>query len=598
MTVAGGWILAPLVLAVVLVGWGLLVDAAVRSSVPAALVPGIGLSAVIVAGGLGILVAPRVVAPVIAVGALTGFWAGRRRLTALDRGVMGAAALAAGGTYIVYALPTVVHGGVLAGFGRLDDSSTWLALTDNLLTHGREVPALGPSTYPQVLRDYLDTGYPLGSLLPVALTARLSGQDAANVFQPVIAVYGSVMACSLWAVARSLIPSPAAGAAAALVAAQASLVFGYAQWGGIKEVASAALVATVAPLAVLAWRRDGARTMVLVIISCGALAGVLGVDGAPWALPAGLVALAGWLRARGRPLPWRPLAGLSVLAVFVAVPALVALELLKVSPLPGNEIVGAERFGRLLGVLNPLQAAGIWPQADFRTDAVSPFLSGLLSVVVLAAALAGAAAGARARVFAPAVLLAIAGSGAALIVVLGTPWIDAKAYAVLSPMVLLVALGTLVRAGMTALVPVGRPPASLAAFPVLAAVVVGVTVSTVAVTLDTPVAPRGEFAELARIGDRFAGQGPTLVLSDAVYASRHFLREADVEGASDRRVRFVYLRSGMVAPNYSDVRVDAVAPADLAVYRTLVRRQGAPGTPPPAYAKRFDGRYWEVWQQR
>ncbi len=598
MTVTGGWIFAALVLGAVFVGWGLLLDAATRSRVPAALVPGVGLSAVIVAGGLGILVAPRVVAPVVAMGALAGLWVGRGRLRTLDRGMMGAAALAAGGTYIVYALPTVVHGGVLAGFGRLDDSATWLALTDNLLTHGREVPALGPGSYPQVLRDYLDTGYPLGSLLPVALTARLSGQDAANVFQPVIAVYGSVMACSLWAVARSLIRSPAAAAAAALAAAQASLVFGYAQWGGIKELASAALVATVAPLVVLAWRRDGARTMALVIISCGALAGVLGVDGAPWALPAGLVALAGWLRASGRPPPWSALAGLSVLAVLVAVPALVALELLKVSPLPGNEIVGAERFGRLLRVLNPLQSAGVWPQADFRTDAASPALFGVLAVGVLGVALAGAVVAARAGVFAPAVLLAVAGSGTALIVALGTPWIDAKAYAVLSPMVLLVALATLARTSMAALMPDHRSPAVMAAPPVLAILTLAVAVSTVAVTRGAPVAPRGEFAELARIGDRFAGQGPTLVLSNAVYASRHFLRAADVEGASDRRVRFVYLRSGMVAPNYSDVRVDAVAPADLAVYRTLVRRRGAPGAAPPAYAKRFNGRYWEVWQRR
>ena len=57
-------------------------------------------------------------------------------------------------------------------------------------------------------------------------------------------------------------------------------------------------------------------------------------------------------------------------------------------------------------------------------------------------------------------------------------------------------------------------------------------------------APNGRLTELQAIGNTFAGQGPTLENDYDPYGARHFLRKLDAEGASELRVRPVFLRAG------------------------------------------------------
>lgn len=593
MTAAGGWILVPLVLTVVLVGWGLLVDAATGRATPAALLPGLGLAALICAGGLVVLIdgAGPAIVPVGLLGTAAGLALGVRRLTDAPHGLWLAPLGAAAGVLLLQALPTLLDGGIIGGYGRLDDSATWLGLTDRLFEHGRDVDGLEPGTYTRVLQDYLAQGYPIGGLVPVGLGAKLSLQDVANAYQPVIGMYSVILSCSVYAMARPLVSNRAAAALVGLVAAQSSLLYGYAQWGGVKELVAAALLATMGPLIARAWRPDGAGAMAQTLIVAGALSGVLGVSGAPWVLPGLALAFYGWIGRSGE-AAFRPLLGIVPLALVVALPALeMARTLVRTTPTTfgANEISEQEGLGRLLEPLSPLQGAGLWPQEDFRTDSSVEGLLVVLALAVTALAVAATVVAVRRRAYAVPAVLAVVLVGTTTIVALGSPWIDAKALAVTSPFVL-AAAATLLARGV---VDDGSRVAVAGALALLCAV----SVSTTAVLRSTPGVPREEVAELQDIGERFAGTEPSLFLPHQVYATRHFLRYLGIEGASERRDRLVQLKDGSLAPDYTEVDVAQVAEADLAVYRLVVRRAGAPSPLPAGYEQVFRGRFWEVWRR-
>src|SRR5207244_2418678 len=65
-------------------------------------------------------------------------------------------------TFLFYGAPVIVSGQpTFAGYVKLDDTATFLALTDRALTHGRGVSGLPPSSYRAALDVNLAHGYPL-----------------------------------------------------------------------------------------------------------------------------------------------------------------------------------------------------------------------------------------------------------------------------------------------------------------------------------------------------------------------------------------------------------------------------------------------------
>ena len=83
------------------------------------------------------------------------------------------------------------------------------------------------------------------------------------------------------------------------------------------------------------------------------------------------------------------------------------------------------------------------------------------------------------------------------------------------------------------------------------------------------------------------------------YGVRHFLRDADPEGASElRRRRVPLLGGGEPARRATRADTDELDPRGLFVYRTLVlRRSPAQSRPPAAYGLTRRGDYYEVWQR-
>jgi hypothetical protein len=133
---------------------------------------------------------------------------------------------------------------------------------------------------------------------------------------------------------------------------------------------------------------------------------------------------------------------------------------------------------------------------------------------------------------------------------------------------------------------------------VAAAIAGGVLWSSALAFHEVSLAPRDRLAELERIGDRFAGQGPTLMTEYEPYGARHFLRDMDAEGASELRWRVIPLRSGQPLPKLGFADIDRFRLDGILVYRTLVlRRSPVASRPPSVYRLVSRGNYYDVWQR-
>jgi hypothetical protein len=128
----------------------------------------------------------------------------------------------------------------------------------------------------------------LGPFAPLGVLHRLLGTDPAWLWQPYLACLGGLLALALYALLGRLVESGPLRALAAALAAQPALLFGYSLWGGVKELAAAALLAALAASAVLIQETVSTRAVLplalvipLALVTAAILA-VLSVAGAPW----------------------------------------------------------------------------------------------------------------------------------------------------------------------------------------------------------------------------------------------------------------------------------------------------------------------------
>ena len=273
-----------------------------------------------------------------------------------------------------------------------------------MLEHGRNLAGVAPSSYSRTLEAWLGSAYPIGAFLPLGVTARLTGQDLANAYQPVLAVMAAIAAMGMAACVRPLLGSRAWAAVAGLVAVQASLLLGYAQWGGIKEICAVALLAPAAWLAV-----RGGRALALLVVVVGAIGGVLGVSGVAYAGPA--LALGAFVALRSRPPLARAVrdgALLGALLAAVSLPVLTTLDFARQITSSSGGLVTADDLGNLLRPPPLLQGAGLWPVGDLRLDPDPLLLALIAALTVLVAALAAVALAVRRRAWALPALLAVA----------------------------------------------------------------------------------------------------------------------------------------------------------------------------------------------
>jgi hypothetical protein len=161
VALAAAWVAFPLLLLAIAGGWGLLVEWAAGARLPVPLLPGVGLCALAGALTLTSATVPELALSATVCGALAGIvlrGLAPRAANGPREREWGAAA-AALGVFALLAAPVVMSGApAVSGYIRLDDTNTFLALGDRVLSHGRDTAGLAPSTYEAMLSSYLGGG--------------------------------------------------------------------------------------------------------------------------------------------------------------------------------------------------------------------------------------------------------------------------------------------------------------------------------------------------------------------------------------------------------------------------------------------------------
>lgn len=644
------WVAFPLVLGLLGYGCGALVERAAGRTLPLSVRLPCGTALMIAVLDLFTRSTSTVGAAIPAVCALAGGGIVLRppwRWRPLDSSI-----IAPGLVYVIYAAPIVLSGAATwAGYVKLDDTATWLALVDRTLSAGHTLAGLPTSTYTDTLASYLTGGYPVGSFLPLGLGHTLLGQDIAWLTDPWMAFMAGMLAFSLQRIARSALATTVAGpaatrtshaaaavshantiehtpraphsvrergllaGAAAMLGAVAALLYGYYLWGGMKEMAAAMLIAAFASTAPLAFegsaesrtRPDGTprahtaravdrlRAAIPALVVLWAVLAALSTGGLVWIVPGGAIAFVLLVLLSGVRLPpARTLARTgATLALVCGASAYLALR-------PGGfyernkaVLTGGNELGNLIAPLHLRQIVGIWTSGDFRVAPDSAFATNALIVLAVLAA-AGALIAALRRDRRELALYVLCSLVGALIVFwVASPWLGGKALASASPAIAFAALLGCAMA-LTASSGWRRALAALAGL----AIAGGIVWSDVLGYHDVSLAPRAQFAELAQIGEKIAGQGPTLMTDYSPYGARHFLREDEAESASELRTRPDLLISGRPLTKATTADIDQFALGELLVYRTLVlRRTPVASRPPSPYRLLLRDRYWEVWQR-
>ncbi len=605
MSLFAAWVVFPLVLALLCAGLGLLVALLCGRRLPGVLVLPVGLAAAIVVGGFTTVadVTAELTAPLLLALAVLGI--GLSLPWRFGRPDPWAAA-AALGVFFVFGAPVILSGDpTFAGFIKLDDTATWLALTDQAMAHGHDLGSVEPSTYRATLDFNLADGYPVGAFIPFGAARELVGVDLAWVFQPYLAFLAAMLSLCLFSLLGGVVEDRRLRALVAFVAAQPALLVGYTLWGGVKEVAVAFLIALAAALAPAVLRASdihhtgvgsksdaladdttpSLRDIAPLALAAGALVGVASVGGLIWLGPM-LAALAALVWSRfGLPVAIRRAVPFVAGVAVIAIPVIATGGLL---PPTSTPLTNQDDAANLGDALNPFQVLGLWPAGDFRVAPDASVVTAVLIALAVLAAAVGVWALWRRRQDAP-LLYAAALVSCAAIVFAGSPWVDGKALATAAPVALTLAL-----VGAAAFLRADRPTGVA----LLVLFTGGVLWSNALAYGGVSLAPYDQLSELEEIGERFAGEGPALMTEYNPYGARHFLRQLDAEGASELRVRQVALTDGGTAEKGEAPDVDEIARDSLFEYRTLVlRRSPLRSRPPSPYRLVWAGESYEVWQR-
>lgn len=582
MTLVVPWIAFPLVSVAVALGCGLLAERAAGTRVPGTLLVPLGVACVSLVAGFATLLdaTAELAIPATVALAILGFGV-RRRAGRLDGWAVACAVV----TFLAFGAPVLASGeATFAGYVKLDDTSTFLAIVDRTLEHGRDLDGLAPSSYEATLAVNLANGYPTGSLLPLGVGSRLVRSDPAWTFQPYLSLLAALLALCLYELAGATGLSRPLRALTATVAAQAALLYGFAQWGGVKELFAAYVLALLATTVAIA-RVQRRRAVVPSAIAVAALLNGLSLGAVVWLAPVGLLVALMCTRRRWR---GRVATGIATTAVLSVPAAVVVTQFLRSAN--RESFSDTDELGNLTGPLELRQILGIWPSGDFRGPPVDARATGVLLAACVVAAVWCLLEIGRRRALGPLLYVAASVGGASAVVALGSPWLAAKGLAIASPAVLFLAL-----LGGAAVFAAGRRvEGSL----LLAALVCGVVWSNGLAFGETSLAPRARLAELEHIGVQFAGFGPALMTEYQPYGVRHFLRRLDAEGASELRRRPVPLRDGRVLGKAEYADLADLSPHSVLLYRTLVLHRSPPvSRPPTEYVLVWRGRYYDVWQR-
>jgi hypothetical protein len=598
MAVAG----FPLLLAILALGTGLLVERAAGTRLPSPLIPACGFAVLVVVSQFTTWSGTLAPATpwIILVLALAGFAVHRpsalaERWRSRGRGwwLAPAAALAA---YVTVIAPILAAGRLTSPGYLLDTTGAiQLAGAERLLHHGRDFTNGYPG-YGQTLVNYFGHGYPSGGHTVLASVGYLSGQDLFWLYAPFQAAELALAALVLTFLAGRAGLSRPAAAFTGWIAAVPALVYAYALMGSIKELTVLPMLLLMGALIVLAPQlaRRGFRATLPFAVAGAAALGAIGIAASPWV---GLFALAIvvfavpvlTLARRSRRVLAAWVGTLGGLTAVLALPTLGPLSttVSLATNLQSSNAAAAADPGNLLRPLRFAQTFGVWLGESHRVDPKYVNQTYLLIGVVVICFAIGLAWLARRRAWSLLAFVLISFVVWAFLRSRGTEWTDAKVLMLLSPVVVLVAL-----VGAFGLMRKGRVEGMA-----LAIVLAGAVLASDALAYHaTGLSPTQRYTELRTIGQRFAGQGPTL-LTDFDEYGMYFLRGMRVDAPG-----YAYhgpIRLTIPGPVYGhSYDVDAIDQATLAGFPLIVMRQSPTWSRPPSnYVRVWDGPSYQVWRR-
>jgi hypothetical protein len=592
------WLVFPSLLVAIAVGHGLIVRRLSPAAVEPLLVLPVGLMAVVVlatAGTWSGVTAPFTGPLLIATG-VAGMLVGRADLRlAWQRrhGLIGPVAMVAaafvtfGASVFLSGSPTFTGYTQIVDIGHQFDIAAWLA------THGREIPVAASSSQ-EVVRKVLEVGYPSGSQAPLGTLARVTSLEIAWIYQPYVTVFAASLVLPLFVLLRRAVARTGLRLVAAFAAAQPSLLVGYGQMGGIKEVSAALSVLLVAALLppVLDERQErSARPFAGVAVAVAGAFSILSLVMVPWLGVLMLGAfLVTWRSSRGMLPALRVWAPRWVLVVLLTLPTIVSAT----RSGGAASTTQSEELGNLAEPVDRIATAGIWLTSDHRfplTDYRALSMAGGILVLVLA--VLGVVAAARRR-DQGLLLLGIAGAVAYPFMVWRFgPWVELKTMVITGPILLVLAM-----AGAGALL--ARRRSAPAAYFAVAAITALVLFANALRYHDATLAPYDRLDELEAIGERFT-TGKTLH-PDFDELAEYFLRRGDATSPVNPPEGRFSIRPEVVQTKGPGIQfvwdLDEFEPSFVQDYKTIVLPRRAGRSRPPAnYRLRYEGRYYAVWEK-
>ncbi len=610
----------PLVLALLCLGAGLAVDRCSGRFLPAALLPSVGAAALIALSQLStwiVALAPATPYLMLAL-ALLGFApALRRELLARLRTRL-AMLLVPLLAYLLALAPVLLSGRAgFSSFMALSDSAVHMIGADYLIHHGQSYGHLDPqSSYGQFIGGYYGMGYPSGADTLLGGSALLLGLPLIWAFQPFCGLVLALGSGPAWAIARRCGLRGGWAAVAAFAATVPAIVYGYELIGSVKELVAVVMLLTLGALLAVhgRWLARSPRRSVPCALVLAAGVSALGVGFGAWALAAGAVLLVTLVQGvrHGRVYARAAWASAALGGFVLLLSAWPTWRHISESLHVAQNVASTAKPGNLHEPLKWAQAFGVWLRGSYKEEpaAAAALATYALIGVTFAACLLGALQLLRLRRFALAGWIALTLLVWIVLSRTATTWVDAKALVLTSPVLVLLAWG-----GVAALLgarhdrggAVGtergarrsRPTSLAAAGAALLALALagGALASDLAQYHSSNLAPTARYEELASLGKRFAGRGPTLFTDFDEY-SLYVLRRLDVGGPD-----FVYPprpAAGELAVAYGHpVELDRHPPSALAAYPLIVtRRDPSAASPPAAYALAWQGTYYEVWARR
>ena len=609
MDLLAAWLLFPLLLGLLFLGWGLLVERVSGRELPGLLLLPVGMAAVLVVSR--VLVVSELTVdlglPFLALVAVVGLVLSRARLRAIK--VDPWAAAAAVGVVLVVAAPAIGSGDpTFTGSLVLGDTAHQLTLADRLGEAGTESQPLPNSSYELSVRKYFASAYPLGSQAALGLLAPLGLLDLAWLYLPFLAVMLALTALSLNSLLTRAVKSRRGRAAITFVATQSSLVIAFAQQGSIKEMTALATVTLTFALALLVIAdRWPARAFIAPALSGLATVGALGPPGVAYVGPLLLIAAGFWLARL--PKTRRRTALLAAGGVVLAT-LLLALPLLggaSTAVTTNNETLSTGKdLGNLARPLNVLQASGSWVVGDYRYEPNHPKPVAVAAIGMCLAGLLGLFMAVRRRALGPLLLAGTLLPLSALLLLRGNPYADAKVLvlaAIVVPLFAMCAAVWLFGSGDRRRRVLGGVVGVL----VTAAVLAGNALAY----HDVQLAPYDRYEEQISIAEQLQGKGP-VVFAEYDEFAKHFMRRSQVLSQPEWPFEFPINklnvkgaaahveknRDGLHPSFKSPLDPDGITPSSLeAASYIVLRRSPTASRPPSNYRLVRRGRYYEVWKR-